>query len=91
MLDGTWTSTDTWGGFKQGMVKMAPFTNMPDDVAALARETEAAIASGKLHPFQGPIKDQAGNLVVKEGEHLGDDKLLGMDWFVEGVEGSLPK
>src|SRR5262249_2380239 len=43
MLDGKWTSTDTWGGLKSEMVVMAPYTNMPDDVKALAQKTEAAI------------------------------------------------
>ena len=29
VLDGTWKSTDTWGGFDSGMLAMSPFTNMP--------------------------------------------------------------
>ena len=33
VMDGTWKSTDTWGGFDSGMLAMSPFTNMPDDVA----------------------------------------------------------
>ena len=32
VLDGTWKSTDTWGGMKDGMVVLSPFTNMPDGV-----------------------------------------------------------
>ena len=91
VLDGNWSSTDTWGGFDTGMVKMAPFTNMPDDVAALAAEAVAKITSGELHPFQGPIRNQAGEEVVKAGQRLDDAALLSMDWYVEGVEGKLPK
>ena len=91
VMDGTWKSTDTWGGFAAGMVKMAPYLNMPDDVAALARETEVAIRDGKINPFAGPIRDQSGKLVVKAGDALDDGALLGMNWYVEGVEGSLPK
>jgi basic membrane protein A and related proteins len=91
VMDGSWQSSDTWGGFKAGMVKMAPFTNMPEAAAKLAAETVEKIKSGALHPFQGPIKNQAGEVVVPAGQTLGDDKLLAMDWYVEGVEGSLPK
>ena len=91
VIDGKWSSSDTWGGFKDGMVVMAPYTNMPDDVAALAAKTAAAIEDGSLHPFQGPIRDQVGAEVVKAGERLSDEKLLGMDWYVQGVEGKLPK
>ena len=91
VMDGTWTSTDTWDGFAEGMAEMAPYTNMPDDVAALAKQTEDAIRNGTLHPFQGPIKDQAGNIVVAEGAVADDGMLLGMDLYVEGVQGSVPK
>ncbi len=91
VLEGKWTAGDTWGGMAQGMVEMAPYTNMPDDVAALAASTAAKITAGSLHPFQGPIRDQRGKAVVAEGARLDDGKLLGMDWYVEGVEGELPK
>jgi len=91
VMDGTWKSTDVWGGLKPKMVEMAKFTNMSDDVKALAEKVEAGIISGEIHPFAGPIKDQSGALKVKEGEELDDGALLGMDWYVEGVEGKLPK
>ncbi len=50
VLDGSWKSHDTWGGIKDGMVVLAPFTNMPDDVKALAETTVKDIASGKTTP-----------------------------------------
>lgn len=91
VLDGKWESSDVWGGFDTGMVVMAPYTNMPDDVAQMAQETYEKIKSGELHPFQGPIFNQAGEQVVAEGETLDDGTLLGMDWYVKGIEGSLPQ
>ena len=91
VLDGSWKSGDTWGGFKDGMVQMAPFTNMPEEVAKLAQKTVDGIASGTLHPFQGPIRNQQGEMKIKKGAVMSDDDLLRMDWYVEGVEGSLPK
>jgi simple sugar transport system substrate-binding protein len=91
VLDGTWTSTDTWKGLAEGMVKMAPYTNMPDEVKAAAMAAEEAVASGARHPFTGPIKDRDGNLRIPEGEIAPDEMLLSMDWFVEGVLGDLPK
>ena len=90
VLDGTWESTDTWDGIAPGMVRMAPYTNMPDEVKALAMETEAMIVSGELHPFKGPIYDQEGEMVIAEGETLDDGTLLGMDWYVQGVDDKLP-
>jgi len=91
VADGTWESMDTWGGIDSGMVDMAPYTNMPDDVKALAEETEAKIASGEFHPFTGPIYDQAGELRVAEGEVADDGMLLGMDWYIQGIDAELPK
>jgi basic membrane protein A len=89
MLDGTWKSTDTWGGFDTGMLAMSPFTNMPEDVAALATQTEADIKSGKNKVFVGPIADQSGAVKVPAGATMDDGALAGMQWLVQGVDGKL--
>jgi len=91
VVDDNWASDDTWGGFAEEMVKMAPYTNMPDDVAKEAAEVEAAIRSGELLPFAGPIYKQDGELAVKEGESLTDEVLLGMNWYVKGIDDKLPQ
>lgn len=90
-LDGSWKTSNTWGGFKDGMVRMAAFTNMPQNLAALANKTVSAITDASIHPFQGPIRDQGGKIRVKAGERLTDSDLLSMNWYVWGVEGQLPK
>ena len=61
VLDGTWESTDTWDGMGPGMVAMAPYTNLPDDVVAMAKETEAKITSGEFPSLHRP-HPQAGRL-----------------------------
>ena len=91
VLDGTWKSEDTWDGMGPGMVAMAPYTNLPDDVVAMAKETEAKITSGEFHPFTGPIHNQEGEMVIGEGEVLDDGVLLGMNWYVKGVDDKLPQ
>lgn len=92
VMNGTWESADVWYGLKQGMVKMAPYGDaVPADVRKLADEVKQSIIDGNLHPFQGPIKNQKGELVVKAGEVISDTELLGLNWYVEGVEGSIPK
>jgi simple sugar transport system substrate-binding protein len=70
---------------------MAPDTNMPDDVKAKAEETEAKIRSGELHPFAGPVKKQDGSDWLAEGEVAEDGVLLGMNFYVEGVDDQLPQ
>ncbi len=91
-LDGSWKSTDTWDGLKQGMVRLAAYNKaIPADVVALAEETRKGIIAGTIHPFAGEIKDQSGKVIVKNGETASDKMLVGMNVYVEGVDGSIPK
>jgi simple sugar transport system substrate-binding protein len=91
LLDGSWKSQDTWDGMGAGMVVMAPFTNMPSDVAALAQKTYDNLRTGKLHAFSGPINDQSGKQVVAAGAVADDGMLAGMNFYIEGIDGELPK
>ena len=92
VLDGTWKSQDTWDGLDKGMLVMAPYNKaIPADALELAKKAEADIKAGKRHPFQGPIRNQEGKLVVAKGKTVSDKELLGMNWYVEGVQGKLPK
>jgi len=91
-LDGTWKPESRWRGIgKGGFVKMTTQNAaIPDDVLAYMREQEAAMIAGSAHAFAGPIKDQDGNMRVAAGTVIPDDELRGMNWLVEGVDGSLP-
>ena len=91
LLDGTWKPTNVWEGIKEGAVLMSPYTNLPEDVAAAAEETEQKIASGEFHPFTGPIFDQAGTERYPAGAVVPDGDLLGMNWYVRGVDDQLPQ
>lgn len=92
VLEDSWESQDVWDGIDSGMVAFAEYgPGVPDDVKAAADVIKEGIVDGSIHPFQGPINNQAGEEVVAEGEIIGDDVLLGMDYYVEGVQGSLPK
>ncbi len=90
VLNGRWDSVDSWKGLSAGTVKMAAYTNMPADVAKMAAATEAKITSGELHPFKGPIYKQDGSLAIPAGKTLDDGTLLGMNWYVKGIDGKLP-
>ena len=69
---------------------MAPYTNMPDDVKKMAEETEAKIKSGELKPFTGPVTKQDGTEWLKAGESADDGTLLGLNFYVKGVDDKLP-
>ena len=49
------------------------------------------IAAGTLHSFTGPINKQDGSPWLKAGETADVGTLLGMNFYVEGIEGDIPK
>lgn len=92
VLDGTWTSTDTWAGIKDGEVEIGEITEaVPADVKAEAEALRDSIAAGTYHPFTGPIKKQDGSEWLAEGAVAPDGDLLGMNFYVEGITGEIPK
>ena len=92
VMDGSWKSGDVWGGFKSGMVVMAPYNPaIPADVVVMVEKARKGIIDGSVHPFAGPLKDQAGKIVVAAGKVADDGMLLGMNFYVEGVEGKIPQ
>jgi len=91
VLDGNWKSEQIWDGLKDGILTMAPYTNMPDDVKKAAEDVEAKIRSGELHPFTGPVKKQDGSDWLAAGAVSDDGTLLGMNFYVAGVDDKLPQ
>ena len=75
VIDGTWKTSDTWGGMDTGMVKMADYTNMPATLATIAEELQTLITSGELDPFGGQFTT---------GE------LLGMSDYLPGIDAIKP-
>ena len=91
-FDKKWTGAhDTWSGLKDGAVVLAPFTNLPPDVVALANATIDKIKAGTFHPFTGPIAKQDGSVGVAAGKTISDGDLLGLNWYVKGIDDKLPQ
>jgi basic membrane protein A len=91
-IAGTWKPGNLWGGFKEGMVKLAPLNPaVPADVRERVARIEADLTSGKFHPFSGQIVDQDGKERLAAGQTMDDDTLNRMDYYVQGVASRLPK
>lgn len=91
-MDGTFEGTAYWGGMADGAVDVKSWSDsISPETMALIIEASDAMKAGTLHPLTGPITNQAGEVVLAEGEVIADPALLGIDWLVQGVETPLPK
>ncbi|HWP96483.1 MAG TPA: BMP family ABC transporter substrate-binding protein [Syntrophomonadaceae bacterium] len=87
--NGTWKSSDYWGGLEDGIISLAPISDkVPADVKQMVTEKENAIKAKKYDVFKGPILDQDGKVKVAEGQTMTDEQMLSVDWFVQGVLGT---
>ena len=90
--DGQWESTDYWNGLESGVVELAPLSDLvPADVKALVARETANISSGDRVVFAGPWNKQDGSVAYGEGQIPTDGELLAMDYFAQGVVGTIPK
>ena len=91
-IDGTWKSNAYLGGIAEGMSDIAPFgKNVPEDIQSKVKGLKEELKAGKLDIFSGAIYDNKDELRVADGEVLSDGDILGMNWFVKGVIGTIPE
>ena len=94
VLDGTWRSDQTWGGVREGMVRVEGFgPRVPPAVREEVLAYQRDIAAARLHPFRarhGDVRDNRGHIVIAAGQTLSDAQIQTMHWLVEGVQGTLP-
>ena len=92
-MNGTWKGGEqTFDGIKSGMVVIGDMSDkIPDDVKKEAMAIADGIASGSMHSFTGPVNKQDGSAWLKAGETADMGTLLGMNFYVEGIEGDIPK
>ena len=89
---GAWKTSNIWWGVKEGAVNVGYFgPQLPEDVKKLVEARRDALKTGSLHPFAGPLKDQSGKEVLPAGKTYTDAELKQINFYVEGIEGNLPK
>ena len=91
VLAGTWRPQAVWGGMRDGFVRLAPLgPRAVPGTAALVEAAARRIVDGSLQPFAGRLVDNHGRERQSHGT-MGDAEIASMNWFVEGVAGSIPK
>jgi len=86
IMNGTYTPESYYGTMKDGYIGLAPLTDLVSEEAkAKVEEVQAKIVAGEFPIFVGPIKDNKGNIVVKEGEVLDRAGIWKINYLVQGV------
>jgi hypothetical protein len=79
------------GGFKQDMVAISPFGKaVPADVRKKVLSLQQGFVNDTLKLYKGPLKDNEGNVVLKDGQVIANDDnkfKLGVKFLVEGAIG----
>lgn len=92
VLDGTWESGEMVEGMAEDAIVIPSFSDsIPAEVVAEAHRLIQGIRDGSFHVFQGPIKNQKGEVMVAEGEVLPWSDLEKLNWFVEGINAEIPQ
>ena len=90
-LEGTWTTGQTWWGVKEGAIDLVSLSDkLPAAAQAKVAEVKAGLKAGTFAIWKGPITDQSGKAALEAGAIADDDFLHGINFYVKGVEGSLP-
>jgi basic membrane protein A and related proteins len=91
MLDGGTIGNFVRGGLTDGFIKMSPLGPAVSDAGrAQFESTMAEIMKGGFSVIKGPLNDNAGNVILTEGQAQveTDIALESMSYLVEGVIGS---
>jgi len=91
-LEGTWTGNSAvWWGVKEGAIDIVSMAeDVPAETKAKVEEVKKGLADGTFAIWKGPLKDNTGKDILKEGETADDKFLSGVNFYVKGVEGKVP-
>ena len=91
VLAGTWKTSDTKWGTKEGANDLIKINDaVPDSAKKRVDEIKSGLKAGTFAVFRGPLKDNSGKTVL-EKDVVADDAWKGkINFYVEGVEGKIP-
>jgi basic membrane protein A and related proteins len=91
-LDGKWKGGESaWWGVKEGAIDMVAISDkVPAETKAAVDKAKAGMKDGSFHAWKGPVVDQAGKTVVEKDKMPDDKFMLGINFYVKGVDGKVP-
>lgn len=87
VINGAWTGENYFGGMADGLVELAPLSDLVAKGTAKAiADVEKKILSGEWDVFSGEIETNEGVIVCEEGESLDDATITGgINWYYKNV------
>ena len=87
LVNGTWTGENYFGGLKEGLVDLAPLSDLcVEGTAEKVEEARVKMESGEWDVFDGVIECNDGTTVGTEGEHMSDADITGnIHWYFKNV------
>ena len=90
-LEGTWTTGGVWWGVKEGAIDLVSVAeDVPAETKAKVDEVRAGLKAGTFSIWKGPLVDNTGKTILKDGEVADDKFLSGVMFYVKGVQGKVP-
>jgi basic membrane protein A and related proteins len=90
-LDGSWKTHQEWWGVKEGAIDLVSISDkVSAETKAAVDKAKAGLKDGSFHPWKGPVVDQSGKTVVEKDKVPDDKFMLGINFYVKGVEGQVP-
>lgn len=91
VLDGKWVAGNYYGNLADGFLSLADFgTSVSEESRTAIEARKAELAAKPGSEFTGPLKDQSGKEQLAAGKQHTYGELMGMMYFVEGVDGEIP-
>lgn len=87
VINGTWTGENYFGGLKEGLVDLAPLSDICEEgTAEKIEEARAKMESGEWDVFDGVIECNDGSTIGTEGEPMSDADITGnIHWYFKNV------
>ena len=86
-MEGSWTGENYFGGMADGLVTIAPLSDLcAEGTKEAVEEAQNRIVKEGFNVFDGVIETNDGNTVGAEGSTLSDGDITGnMNWYFKNV------
>jgi len=77
-----------WWGMDSGMVDIFySGDRVPPETRKLVEFMKSMIIKREFTLFEGPLKDNKGEVRINENERIGYNEIVWMDWFLDNIKG----